>query len=161
MDGISIRRIAIEDNVAVAELIRKVLLEMGVPKVGSAYADKGLDDMYNEYKTDRSAYFLAEQNGLLLGCAGIAPLKAADDATCELQKMYILEEARGKGLGKQLMAKCLDHAIYLGFKYCYLETMPHMQAAQKLYTNFGFKYLESPKGDTGHHACQVYMLKEL
>lgn len=161
METISIRRIALNDNKNVAELIRKVLLEMGVPKVGSAYADKGLNQMYQEYKTDKSAYFIAEKNNLLLGCAGIAHLKGADASICELQKMYILEQARGQGLGKRLIATCLQHAISLGYTYCYLETMHNMKAAQKLYTNFGFKYLEGPMGDTGHYSCPVYMLKEL
>ena len=41
-----IREIRKEDNAAVATLIRKVLVELGVPKVGTAYEDTALDKMF-------------------------------------------------------------------------------------------------------------------
>ena len=55
-----IREITPEDNAQVAQVIRKVFEDMGVPKVGTAYADKALDDMYSNYNVPKAAYFVVE-----------------------------------------------------------------------------------------------------
>jgi len=161
VNTIHIREIEEKDNVEVARLIRKVLLEMGVPKIGSAYEDKSLDSMYENYKVPNAIYFVVEDNGILLGCAGIAKLENYDGNVCELQKIYFLEEVRGKGIGTKMIDACLEKAKEFGFEKCYLETMPYMKVAQKLYIKKGFTYLENKMGDTGHYSCPVWMIKEL
>jgi len=161
MEDTVIREITPEDNAQVAQVIRKVFEDMGIPKVGTAYADKALDDMYAEYNVPRAAYFVVEQQGKIVGCAGVAQLQNHDGNVCELQKMYFLEEARGKGIGSQMIQVCLERAREFGFEECYLETMPYMEAAQKLYKKNGFEYIDAPLGNTGHYSCPVWMLKKL
>ncbi|SHG24711.1 GNAT family N-acetyltransferase [Flagellimonas flava] len=161
MGEVIIREITPNDNVEVARVVRKVLLEMGVPKERSAYADASLNDMYTAYDVPRAEYFVAEKEGEILGCAGIAQLENYEGNVCELQKMYVLPKARGLGLGTKLISTCLAKAKVFGFDQCYLETMPYMEAAQKLYNKNGFEYLEEPMGDTGHYACPVWMIKKL
>ncbi len=156
-----IRKIEQKDNAEVAALIRNVLIEHNVPKVGTAYADASLDCMYETYSAPDSAYFVVESSGRLIGGAGIAPLENGPLDTCELQKMYFLPEARGTGFGAAMMEKCLNSARKSGFSQCYLETMPYMEAAQKLYRKSGFEYLDAPMGDTGHSSCPVWMLAPL
>lgn len=157
----TLRAVEKKDNPKLASLLRAVLIEMGVPKTGTAYEDPELDTMYEAYQHQRSAYFVVEEAGKVVGGAGIAPLKKGPDGICELQKMYFGPEARGKGWGSQMMAHCLDFAQKQGFSQCYIETMPNMLAAQKLYNKTGFYYLENPMGDTGHCNCSVWMLKEI
>ncbi len=161
MGEVVIREITPDDNAQVAQVVRKVLLEMGVPKIGTAYADKALDDMYGAYNIAKATYFVVEDNGQIIGCAGIAQLDNYEGNVCELQKMYLLEEARGRGLGSKMITVCLAKAKSYGFEQCYLETMPYMKAAQKLYKKNGFEYIEAPMGDTGHYSCPVWMLKTL
>ncbi|HCD22696.1 MAG TPA: GNAT family N-acetyltransferase, partial [Flavobacteriaceae bacterium] len=48
-----------------------------------------------------------------------------------------------------------------GYEQCYLETMPQMLDAQKLYLKKGFKYIDGPMGDTGHCSCPIHMLLAL
>lgn len=156
-----IRRIEQKDNTEVASLIRNVLVEHNVPKVGTAYADVSLDWMYDKYHASKSVYYVIEDGSKILGGAGIAPLDNGPEDTCELQKMYFLAEARGKGLGEEMMRQCLEAARDFGFKRCYLETMPYMQNAQKLYLKSGFVYLDAPMGNTGHTECPVWMVKDL
>ena len=156
-----IRPIEKTDNTQVAKIIRKVLVDIGVPKVGTAYADAALDQMYETYDSPKARYFVVEVQGVLIGCAGIAQLDHYDGNVCELQKMYFLEEARGKGIGTQMMKTCLDMARNFGYDQCYIETMPYMKAAQKLYTRTGFRYIDGPMGDTGHFSCPVHMLIDL
>jgi len=161
MHPIKIRKIQKEDNAAIAQVIREVLLEHNVPKVGTAFADPQLDFMYEAYSEPRSAYFVVENEAKIIGGAGVAPLQNGDPLGCELQKMYFLPEARQLGLGAAMMDKCLLAAKELGFEKCYLETMPYMEAARKLYQRSGFEYLSEPMGNTGHNACPVWMLKNL
>lgn len=161
MDTALIREIQQEDNAEVARVVREVLVEMGVPKVGTAYADKALDIMYETYDVPKATYFVVEDKGKIIGCCGVAQLENYKGNVCELQKMYFLDAARGRGLGAKMMQICLDQARGYGFEKCYLETMPYMKAAQKLYKKTGFEYIDAPMGNTGHFSCPVWMLIQL
>ena len=161
MNTLRIREIQLKDNQQVAEVVRRVLVEMGVPKVGTAYEDKALDDMFSTYKYPRMDYFVVEDEEKIIGGAGIAPLIGLEEKICELQKMYFLPEARGKGLGTQMMDTCLKFAQSQGFEQCYIETLPYMESARKLYARSGFKSLEKPLGDTGHYNCTMWMIKDV
>lgn len=156
-----IREIKPTDNFDLSEVIRSVILEMGAPKIGTAYEDKATDLMFETYQKEKVAYFVVEHKNKVIGGAGIAKLDNSTDNICELQKMYFLPVARGKGLGTQLISKCLDKAKEFGFESCYLETMPYMEAARKLYTKNGFVNLDKPMGNTGHYSCNVWMLKKI
>jgi len=161
MDTWKIREIKPEDNQQVKELVRSVLVEMGVPKVGTAYEDKALDDMTQTYDSERMTYFVVEENSKVIGGAGIAPLTGEEDKICELQKMYFLPDARGRGIGMKMINQCLDFGSEQGFEKCYIETLPYMENARKLYHKNGFEVIEKPLGDTGHYNCTVYMVKDL
>ena len=156
-----IRPIELKDNQQLALAIRAVLIEMGVPKVGTAYEDKELDEMYETYDADRSRYFVIEKAGDILGGAGLAPLKDGAPNVCELQKMYFMPDARGKGKWKEMIHKCLSFARAQKFDLCYIETMPNMLDAQTLYKKVGFEYIQHPMGNTGHSSCLVWMTKSL
>ena len=161
MENYIIRKINKEDNSEVAQLIRAVFDELDIPKVGTAYEDPYLDLMYEEYNKPKSVYYVVENNGRIVGVAGIAPLANEADNICELQKMYFLPETRGIGIGTEIMEVCLQSARNFGFEKCYLETMPFMHDAQKLYRKSGFEYIDAPMGSTGHVSCPVWMLKKL
>ena len=161
IDNIIIREIKPDDNEQIAKVIRSVLVEFGVPKVGTAYADKSLDIMASTYNKDKAAYYVIDKGGKIIGGAGVAQLDNYEGNVCELQKMYFMPEARGIGLGSAMMAKCLEKAKFFGFEKCYLETMPYMGDARKLYAKVGFEPLDGPLGDTGHYSCNVWMIKTL
>ncbi|MGB7841383.1 MAG: GNAT family N-acetyltransferase [Salinimicrobium sp.] len=161
MSNYKISEIGFEDNQQVKAVVQAVLVEMGVPKTGTAYEDASLNDMYATYDHARMAYFVVEEDGKVIGGAGIAPLQGGNPEICELQKMYFLPEARGRGIGAKMMKHCLDYARNQGFKQCYLETLPYMENARKLYGRTGFLALDKPMGDTGHYNCTMWMLKDL
>ena len=160
-NNITIREIQAEDNPKIARAIRAILIEYGVPKVGTAYADKILDTLFEAYDIENAIYFVVEKNGEIYGGAGIKQLDNYNGNVCELQKMYFLPEARGIGLGKKMMDICLQKATSYGFEKCYLETLPYMEVARQLYRKVGFKDLDAPMGDTGHYSCNLWMLKDL
>lgn len=161
LNDFKIREIQPEDNSKIAAAIRTVLIEYGVPKVGTAYADTILDTLSEAYTNKKAIYFVIEKNGNIFGGAGIKHLDNYDGNVCELQKMYFMPEARGIGLGSKMMEICLKKAKEFGFEKCYLETLPYMEEARKLYRKVGFKDLDAPMGDTGHYSCNLWMLKNL
>lgn len=161
MAHITIRPIEQNDNKEVAAMIRHVLIEQGAPKVGTAYEDKALDQLFEHYQSERSGYFVLVDDNKISGSAGIAPLQNGSPEICELQKMYFDPKARGRGLGQRMMQVCLDFAKEQEYQYCYIETLPSMKAAQKLYQKSGFYYIPKRLGDTGHYSCSVFLKKKL
>lgn len=156
-----IRKIKKEDNLQIANVIREVFISDDYPKTGTAFADLQLDFMFETYNKPKAIYFVVEEKNKIIGGAGISQLDNSDENICELQKMYFLKDARGKGMGYEMILKCLEKAKEFGYNKCYLETLPNMLAAQKLYQKVGFQYLEEPLGCTGHSSCPVWMIKDL
>jgi putative acetyltransferase len=156
-----IREIKKEDNQQIAAVIRDVFISDNFPKKGTAFADIQLDLMFEAYDKPRATYFVVENEGKVVGGAGISQLESSSENIFELQKMYFLEEVRGKGIGFKMIQICLQEGIKLGYEKCYLETLPEMLAAQHLYKKAGFKYLCEPMGSTGHTNCPVWMIKSL
>jgi putative acetyltransferase len=113
------------------------------------------------YQDENEIYFVVEKDEIILGGCGIGKLIDAEIKICELQKMYLAKEARGKGIAKELMQKCLTFAKQAGYDKCYIETLPFMKDAQKLYVKSGFTYIDGPMGSTGHNACDVFMIKKI
>ncbi len=157
----SIRSIRAEDDGAVAAIIREVMTSFGASGPGFAIHDPEVDHMSRAYAAPGHAYLVIEEDGRVLGGAGIAPLANTNDGTCELRKMYFLPEARGKGAGRALIERCLVMAKELGYARCYLETLTGMDAAQALYRKVGFLPLCEARGATGHHGCDRFYQREL
>lgn len=156
-----IRPIRPADDPAVAAIIREVMTSFGACGPGFAINDPEVEAMSANYAAPRTAYFVLEADGRVLGGAGIAALAGADPDVCELRKMYFLPPARGRGLGARMLATCLDAARGFGYRRCYLETLTGMDAAQHLYAQAGFRPLCSPLGATGHGGCDRYFELEL
>ena len=156
-----IRPINESDNKHISVILREVLIEMDIPRIGSAYEDPEINNMYESYQSSRSIYFVVEENNKILGGAGVNQLKNGDINICELQKMYFHKSIRGRGIGDKMIELCLNFAVKSNYKKCYIETMPNMVDAQKLYIKKGFKYIDNPLGNTGHTACPIWMLKNL
>lgn len=155
-----IRPIREEDNAAVEQVIRSCLIEFGANHEGTAWADPDLGRFSFVYSTEGRRYWVAEDEaGNIVAGVGIGPLPGAA-GVCELQKMYCLPQARGTGLSRRLMEQALTCAARC-YQRCYLETLPNMIAAQKLYETFGFRRIEEPLVQTGHFACDVRYVKEL
>lgn len=157
----AIRPIAPADDTAIASIIREVMTSLGASGAGFAIHDAEVSGMSAAYASPGHAYFVIEEDGRVLGGAGIAPLAGTGDGTCELRKMYFLAEARGRGAGRALLERCLSEAKTLGYQRCYLETLTGMDAAQALYRKLGFEPLTCGRGATGHHGCDRFYQRAL
>jgi len=157
----TIRRIVLEDNVAMANILRTSLEEFNLNIPGTAYFDESTDRLFQSFQIENSAYFVAEENGEIIGGAGIYPTNGLPNDTVELVKMYMSSASRGKGIGKMLMLECIAFAKESGYKNIYLETLPELSAAVSAYEKLGFISLNDRLGDTGHFSCTIWMNLEL
>lgn len=158
---IFIREIEEQDNLPIGKIIRDTLTEFGANKPGTVFTEATTDRLYEVFQKKNAIYYVAELNHKVVGGGGIYPTEGLPKDTCELVKMYLLKEARGLGLGTQLITNCLQAAKKCNFKTIYLETMPELQKALKVYEKFGFQYLKQPMGNSGHFGCSLWMNKSL
>ena len=156
-----IRPIQQSDNQELAVIVRNTLAEFGANHPGTVYYDDTTDHLFELFQHPGSAYFVCELQGKIAGGAGIYPTKGLPKHTVELVKMYLLPEARNKGLGRMLIEKCLDQSSAFGYSNVYLETMPELKKAVTVYEKFGFRYLDKPMGNSGHFGCDIWMLLDL
>lgn len=156
-----LRKIEPKDNVAMAKIIRNSLEEFDAVKQGTVYFDKTTDHLSDIFGEERSAYFVIEKENELAGGAGFFLTKGLPYDTCELVKMYIAKKFRGKGYGQMLLEKCIEEAKKTGFKKMYIESMPELLNALKMYEKNGFTYLKQSMGNSGHTGCDLWMIKNL
>lgn len=162
MDGIIIRPIQPSDNAAIAHIIRTALTEFGANKPGTVFYDDTTDHLFELFaSTPKSGYFIAEKDGEIVGGAGYFPTEGLPEKTCELVKMYLNASVRGMGLGRKMIDYVLASAKAAGYEEVYLETMPELNKAVKVYEQFGFHYLQGPMGNSGHNGCDIWMLRKL
>jgi len=159
--GLIIRPIEQQDNPGLAELIKNVFREFKIDKPGTVYTDPTTNDLFNLFKIPGSAYWVAEEDGELLGGCGIYPTGGLPGNCAELVKFYLLPVSRGKGIGRALMGKCFISAVALGYEQLYLESFPELSTAVNMYEKSGFKQIEKPLGNSGHYACTIWMIKVL
>jgi len=121
-------------------------------KADPACTDADLRDIEESYfKRGGVFYVLEEKAGSIIGSYGLYPIADLDSgttkpqdidarsATCELRKMYLHRDYRGKGLGRALLEHALAEARRLGFRTITLETAFVLKEAIRLYEAYGFQ----------------------
>jgi putative acetyltransferase len=96
---------------------------------------------------------IEDGEGRLVGTIG---LFRVDEKTCELRKMYLDTELRGRGFGKLMLERAVNHARTSGFKKIVLETASVLEEAIRLYTRFGFQPMK--RGHLAPRCDQAYFL---
>lgn len=125
----------------------QIAVELFTEYASQIGVDLGFQDFDSEIQNIESQY--SRPNGVVfivyhdreqpIGCFGI---RSFEDAICELKRMYIKEEARGRGIGKRILHKSLKIAKELGYKTMRLDTLPDMHSAIGLYKKIGFYEIE-------------------
>ena len=156
-----IRLIEPADVPALLTIIAESRAEYGMAERVAELLEPADRALYDTYQRQRSLYFVALLGGEIVGGAGVAPLHGADPLTCELQRMYLRRDARGRGIGNALLEHCLRAARQFLYVRCYLETITQMQGALEFYGRNGFQDLRAPLGSTGHGHNDRWLMRPL
>jgi len=119
--------------------------------------EKELADLPGDYAPPAGRLLLAEYDHQLAGCAALHKL---EPAVCEMKRLYLRPQFRGKGLGRALA----DHVIFesrkIGYERLRLDTVePVMKDAVGMYRKLGFKeippYRKNPMPGTLYMELQL------
>ncbi|RUS46921.1 GNAT family N-acetyltransferase [Cohnella sp. AR92] len=157
----NIRPIRVQDNEDIETIIRQCLIEFGGNRAGLAWEDESLSHLSDFYAQEGREYWVAlDASGKIVGGCGIAEFGSPEGEICELQKMYLLPEARGTGAAAELLRIAIQFAKQ-HYRACYLETLQNMQAANRFYAKHGFNKLDAPLAGSDHFACDAWYIREI
>ncbi len=108
--------------------------------------EEELRGLPGKYAPPEGRLLLAYSDNILSGCIALRKLETD---ICEMKRLYLRENTRGKGLGKMLIEKLIDEARLIGYSKMRLDTYPpKMAKAVKLYESQGFRpipaYYDNP-----------------
>ena len=153
------RSLTAEYDAALAALIRTNLKSHHLDIPGTVYFDEGLDHLSEYYNHKGRSYFVLLDNQQLVGGIGLAGFEGFPDC-CELQKLYLDDSVKGRGLGYRLIEKEEQEARVLGYKRIYLETHTNLKVAIHTYERAG--YIEINRPDcVVHSTMNRFYMKEL
>lgn len=114
---------------------------------------KNVEEKYG-YPSGRMYLLLVDKE-----IAGCVALTRNDDNYCEMKRLYVRPEYRGRGLSKILCSRAIEDAKAIGYKYMRLDTFPFMKSALHMYEKFGFEYIEKYNDNPAENA--IFMQLEL
>ena len=100
---------------------------------------------------------LAVLSGQTVGCAALRPI---DEQMCELKRMFVLPQFRGRGAGKALALKLIEDAKTIGYQSMRLDTGNFLTAAIRLYEALGFQRIE-PYNEVPEDLRRIAIFMEL
>ena len=151
---IVIRAFESRDARAVADLNRAWLDQFNLRE---PIDDRFLADPAGEVIVPGGAIFIAEIDGRVAGTCAIAP---HDDAVFEIVKLAVAPEAKGRGIGRQLIAACLSFARGRGARRAVLVSNSQLTTAIRIYEQMGFVHRPLPP-DQPYLTADVYMERDV
>ncbi len=164
MKTYEIKEVATKDEKELSKILKNVLDEYGFPLNSEDRKQAICEEYLNVFNKHDSFLFIIRNEEKLIGTAGIIPISNKNykkEGYCELKHIYVSPSERGNGLGKEILKTCLKKAKVNGYKKCYLETLPYMTDARKLYTKSGFRSLDTPLIKKEYYNCEMWMEKAL
>jgi putative acetyltransferase len=102
--------------------------------------DRELASLPGEYAPPDGRLLLAFEDDELAGCIALRKIRAT---TCEMKRLFLRPEFRGRGLGRVLVERIIEEARQIGYTQMCLDTLPgRMDQAIALYKSIGFKEIE-------------------
>lgn len=101
--------------------------------------DKELAELPGSYAEPKGRLYFAECNGKIAGCIALRPMN--EEGVCEMKRLFVREEFRGKKIGRILAEKILADAKAIGYHTMRLDTLQRMEAARALYKKLGFNII--------------------
>ncbi len=102
--------------------------------------DHELEDLEDKYGLPYGRLYLAFYDGVLAGCIGLRKL---DNENCEMKRLYVKPQFRGKKIASFLVKNIIEEARKIGYKYILLDTLPFLETAINMYKKYGFYEIPS------------------
>ena len=102
--------------------------------------DHELEDLEDKYGLPYGRLYLVFYDGVLAGCIGLRKL---DNENCEMKRLYVKPQFRGKKIASFLVKHIIEEARKIGYKHILLDTLPFLETAINMYKNYGFYEIES------------------
>jgi len=153
--GFRLREAAADDGAAIRAVVVAVMNEYGLSSDLEGN-DADLRDLVASYR-DRGGSFrvVVSTEGVIVGCGGLYPI---DNREAEIRRMYLLPEARGVGIGRELLEELISVASERRFERVVLETASVLKEAISLYRKRGFE--PAARRSTALRQCdQAYVLQ--
>lgn len=110
---------------------------------------KEIEDLSYKYGLPQGRLYLALCDGETAGCIA---LRRLDEENCEMKRLYVRPQFRGKGIGRMLCERIIADAGEIGYKAMLLDTLPFLGTAIGMYRRIGFydipQYNDSPLDTT-------------
>ncbi len=90
-------------------------------------------------------YLVLLEDGVPVAGGG---LKRLSDGICEIKRMFVVPEARGRGHARRLLSALEDAAAELGYERTRLDTGPLQPHARALYLSAGYAAVPDYNGNT-------------
>jgi len=128
------------------ELFREYETWLGMSLCFQGFEEE-LEGLPGKYAPPEGRLYIVEIDAVPTGCIAMRKL---EDGVCEMKRLYLRENARGHGIGNELIEKLIGDARELGYSKMRLDTYPpKMGKAVKLYESHGFRAIE-PYYDNPH-----------
>src|SRR5579863_1375213 len=98
----------------------------------------------DELNPPNGSILVGYEDDVAICCGGI---KRLDDEACELKRMYVIPQARGRGVARALLGALEDRARELGYTIARLDTGPKQPGAQHLYESAGYASIPNFNGN--------------
>jgi putative acetyltransferase len=135
----AIRPVRTEADVAAArELFVEYQAWSGVDLCFQSFPAE-LASLPGAYAPPSGRLLLAQRGPVIAGCIA---MRALDGERCEMKRLFVRPEHHGLGLGRLLVTTLIAEAKAAGYRAMVLDTLPKMQAAQRLYESLGFHDIE-------------------
>lgn len=150
---------SIGDNDILAEIVRHNLKQAHLDIPGTVYFDENLNHLHGYYSAvpAKRAYYILLDDNTIIGGIGLAEFAGIDNCA-ELQKLYLVDAAKGHGLGYFLVKLIETCAHKLGYSKIYLETHTNLPTAIHIYEKLGFQEI-SPPPSVCHATMNKFYIK--
>ncbi len=92
-----------------------------------------------QYAPPQGCILLAKDSEQVIGCVALRPFEVG---ICEMKRLYVVPEFRGRGIGRDLAQMVINEACERGYKKMRLDTIESMKEARTLYSSLGFYAIE-------------------
>jgi len=126
--------------------VRKLLIEYADSlgfELSCQHFDRDSVELPGEYAPPDGYLLLATQETKIAGCVALRKIAYG---VCEMKRLYVRPEFRGKGIGRKLALNIIKEARKIGYKHMRLNTLSSMKEAAALYRSLGFKEIEPLEG---------------